>query len=84
MQCLDDAVIFGIVGQNCSRKEQHRSLTLSGCGKVPALHGVLGSHSFTVESQLPVMTTFTSGQYSTHLIGASWVPTLVPEPHILL
>lgn len=49
--------------------------TFSGWEKVPALQGVLGSQSLTVWSQLPVTMTFTSGQYSTHLMGASWAPT---------
>jgi hypothetical protein len=45
----------------------------------PAAHGVRGSQSLTVESQLPVITTLTSGQYSTHFIGASCVPTVENE-----
>lgn len=51
--------------------------TFSGWVKVPALQGVLGSHSRTDLSQLPVTITLTSGQYSTHRIGASCVPTIV-------
>lgn len=51
--------------------------TFSGWVKVPALHGVLGSHSRTDLSQLPVTMTLTSGQYSTQRIGASCVPTTV-------
>lgn len=53
--------------------------TFSGWVKVPALHGVRGSHSFTLMSQLPVTMTLTSGQYSTHRIGASCVPTIVSK-----
>lgn len=53
------------------------SSTFSGCVKVPALQGVLGSHSLTDLSQLPVTMTLTSGQYSTQRMGASCVPTIV-------
>lgn len=44
---------------------------------MPALQGVLGSHSRTDLSQLPVTMTLTSEQYSTQRIGASCVPTIV-------
>ncbi len=53
--------------------------TFSGCVKVPALQGVLGSHSLTDMSQLPVTITLTSGQNSTQRMGASCVPTIVSE-----
>lgn len=56
-----------------------RLLTFSGCVKVPALQGVLGSQSLTDISQLPVTITLTSGQYSTQRMGASCVPTIVSE-----
>lgn len=52
-------------------------VTFSGWVKVPALQGVLGSHSRTDLSQLPVTMTLTSGQYSTQRMGASCVPTIV-------
>lgn len=43
------------------------TLTLFGCWKVPASRGPRGSQSLMLESQAPVITTFTSGQNSTHL-----------------
>ena len=54
-------------------------LTLSGCVNDPALDWARGSHNLTEESQLPVTTTLTSGQYSTHRIGPSWLPITVSE-----
>lgn len=58
-------------------KDLRALCTFSGWVNVPALHGVRGSHSLTLMSQLPVTMTLTSGQYSTHRIGASCVPTIV-------
>lgn len=55
--------------------EYKLKLTLSGCENDPVDLPILGSHSLTVWSQLPVTTTLTSGQNSTHLIASSWFPS---------
>ena len=50
-------------------------LTLSGCENDPADRPILGSQSLTVWSQLPVTSTLSSGQNSTHLMASSWLPS---------
>ena len=57
-------------------KKKVKLLTLPGCVNDPAF-GARGSHSLSVESQLPVVIAFTSGHNATPCVGASCDLTIV-------